>query len=94
MLVEYGGPQLLSNVTVGVQPVSSPVGIYFALRYLYSSDGSFPLEPIVKNQTPEMAIKPKEIYHHKQKVSKLLLRPKNWNANPGKNENRQKYRYH
>lgn len=80
MLVEYGGPQLLSNVTVGVQPVSSPVGIYFALRYL--------------NQTPEMAIKPKEIYHHKQKLSKLLLRPKNWNANPGKNENRQKYRYH
>jgi hypothetical protein len=87
----WGGPQLLSNITVGVQPVSSPVGIYFALRYLYD-DNSLP--PIEKNQTPEMEIKPKEFHHHKQEVSKVLLRPKNWNANPGKNENRQKYRYH
>ena len=89
----WGGPQLLSNITVGVQPVTNPVGIYFALRYLYD-DHSLPLPPIEKNQTPEMEIKPKEFHHHKQEVSKVLLRPKNWNANPGKNENRQKYRYH
>lgn len=46
-----------------------------------------------KNQTPEMKIKPQFHHHHKPKVSKVQLRPKNWNANPGKNESRQKYRF-
>ena len=47
-----------------------------------------------KNQTPEMKIKPQVHYHHKLEVSKVHLRPKNWKANPGKNESRQKYRFH
>lgn len=46
-----------------------------------------------KNQIPEMKIKPKVHHHHKPEVSKVQLRPKNWNANPGKNESRQKYRF-
>ena len=50
-----------------------------------------------KNQTPEMKIKPQVHHHYKtkvSKVSKVQLRPKNWNANTGKNESRQKYRFH
>lgn len=46
-----------------------------------------------KNQTPEMKIKPQVHRHHKPEVSKVQLRPNNWNANPGKNESRQKYRF-
>lgn len=83
--------QMFSNVTVGVQPVSQPQGLYFALRYLYSNENILP--KMEKNQTPEMEIKPKVHHHHKPKVSKVQLRPNNWNANPGKNESRQKYRF-
>lgn len=82
-------PQMFSNVTVGVQPVSHPQGLYFALRYLYGEDK---LPKMEKNQTPEMKIKPKVHHHHKPEVNKVQLRPKNWNANPGKNESRQKYK--
>ena len=46
-----------------------------------------------KNQTPEMKIKPQIHHHYKPKVSKVQLRPKNWNANPGKNEKSKKYRF-
>ncbi len=35
---DRGFPQLLSNVIVGVQPTSSPTGIYFALRYIYQNN--------------------------------------------------------
>ena len=35
-------------------------------------------------QTPEMEIKPNVRYHYKPVVSKVQLRLKNWNANPGK----------
>jgi hypothetical protein len=31
-------PQLLSNSTVGVQPTTTPTGIYFALRYIYQNN--------------------------------------------------------
>ena len=65
-------------------------GIYFALRYLY---GENKLPEMQKNQTPEMEIKPHVHHHHKPEVSKVQLRPNNWNANPGKNESRQKYRF-
>lgn len=66
-------------------------GLYFALRYLYGEDEVLP--KMQKNQIPEMKIKPKVHHHHKPEVSKVQLRPKNWNANPGKNESRQKYRF-
>ena len=82
-------PPMFSNVTVSVQPVTQPQGLYFALRYLYGEDK---LPKMEKNQTPEMKIKPKVHHHHKPEVNKVQLRPKNWNANPGKNESRQKYR--
>ena len=67
-------------------------GLYFALRYLYEDESKLP--KIEKNQTPEMKIKPQVHHHHKPEVSKVQLRPKNWNANPGKNESRQKYKFH
>ena len=91
-------PQLFSNVTVGVQPVSQPQGIYYALRHLYSNDRSlkdFELKKFKqKNETPEMEIKPKTKHHYKLIVNRVLLRPKNWNANPGKNESRQKHKFY
>ena len=31
-------PQLLSNVTIPVQPTTGPTGIYFALRYIYQNN--------------------------------------------------------
>lgn len=34
---DSGFPQLFSN-TVGVQPTTGPVGIYFALRYVYQNN--------------------------------------------------------
>lgn len=84
-------PQMMSNVTVGVMPTTQPQGLYFALRYLYGENEVLP--KMEKNQTPEMKIKPKVHHHHKPEVSKVQLRPKNWNANPGRNESRQKYRF-
>lgn len=69
----------------------SPSGLYSALRYLYSKEEVLP--KMKKNQTPEMEIKPYIRYHYKPKVSKVQLRPKNWNANPGKNEKSKKYRF-
>lgn len=66
-------------------------GLYFSLRYLYGENEVLP--KMQKNQTPEMKIKPKVYYHYKPKVSKVQLRPKNWNANPGKNEKSKKYRF-
>lgn len=57
-------------------------------KYLYRDDYK-----MQKKQTPEMEIKPNVRYHYKPVVSKVQLRPKNWNANPFKNESRQKYRF-
>lgn len=65
--------------------------LFCSLRYLYGENEVLP--KMKKNQTPEMKIKPKVHHHHKPEVSKVQLRPKNWNANPGKNESRQKYRF-
>lgn len=58
------------------------------VKYLYRDDYK-----MQKKQTPEMEIKPNVRYHYKPVVSKVQLRPKNWNANPFKNESRQKYRF-
>ena len=56
-------PELISNEIVGVQPMSGPVGLAFALRYKYSKDtlggnyqdasqnGSWQAAPGVHNQT-------------------------------------------
>lgn len=57
-------------------------------KYLYRDDYK-----MQNKQTPEMEIKPNVRYHYKPVVSKVQLRPKNWNANPFKNESRQKYRF-
>lgn len=73
---------------VSVQSTSHLYGIYSALRYLYRGDLRNKMQ---KNQTPEMEIKPQFHHHYKPKVSKVQLRPKNWNANPGKNEKSKKY---
>ena len=60
----------------------SNCGHYIFLNYLYGENEVLP--KMQKNQTPEMKIKPQVHHHHKPKVSKVQLRPKNWNANPGK----------
>ena len=57
-------------------------------KYLYRDDYK-----MQNKQTPEMEIKPNVRYHYKPVVSKVQLSPKNWNANPFKNESRQKYRF-
>lgn len=74
--------RLSELVFVSVQSPSHLYGISFALRYLYR-DGDL-RNKMQKNQTFEMKIKPKIQHHYKPKVSKVQLRPKNWNANPGK----------
>lgn len=76
---------------VSVQSTSHLYAIYSALRYLYR-DGDL-RNKMQQSQTLEMKIKPQIHHHYKPKVSKVQLRPKNWNANPGKNESRQKYRF-
>ena len=38
-------PQLLSNVTVPVQPIQQPTGIAFALRYVYQNNPSPKFSP-------------------------------------------------
>lgn len=35
-------PQLLSNVTVPVQPIQQPTGIAYALRYVYQNNNPIP----------------------------------------------------
>ena len=48
LLALWGGtirrvfPQLLSNVTVPVQPVQQPTGLAFALRYVYQNQNPQP----------------------------------------------------
>jgi len=76
---------------INVQSTSHLYGFYFTLKYLYR-DGNV-RNKMQKNQIPEMKIKPQIHHHYKPKVSKVQLRPKNWNANPGKNEKSKKYRY-
>ena len=88
---KIGVERLSELVFVSVQSTSHLYGIYSALRYLYR-DGNV-RNKMQKNQTPEMKIKPKVYYHYKPKVSKVQLRPKNWNANPGKNEKSKKCRF-
>ena len=68
-------------------------GIAFALRYLYD-DANYLKDFQPKNETPDMEIKPKTKHHYKPIVNRVLLRPKNWNANPGKNESRQKHKFY
>lgn len=60
----------------------------YLYRYMYRDDYK-----MQNKQTPEMEIKPNVRYHYKPVVSKVQLRPKNWNSNPFKNESRQKYRF-
>lgn len=72
---------------LNISQIRRAFDVQFA-KYLYRYDYK-----MQKKQTPEMEIKPNVRYHYKPVVSKVQLRPKNWNANPFKNESRQKYRF-
>lgn len=72
---------------LNISQIRRAFDVQFA-KYLYRDDYK-----MQKKQTPEMEIKPNVRYHYKPVVSKVQLRPKNWNANPFKNESRQKYRF-
>ena len=83
--------QMMSKCNCWCYANNTPTGTFIFLKYLYGKNEVLP--KMQKNQTPEMKIKPQFHHHHKPEVSKVQLRPKNWNANPGKNESRQKYRF-
>ena len=63
---------------LNISQIRRAFDVQFA-KYLYRDDYK-----MQKKQTPEMEIKPQFHHHHKPEVSKVQLRLKNWNANPGK----------
>ena len=46
-----GFPPLFANSIVGVQPMTQPMGIYYALRYIYSGTNN---SPTFTNFSPSM----------------------------------------
>ena len=104
---KFGFPPLFSNTIVGVQPTTQPMGIYYALRYIYSGNN---------NQTPTFTnFSPNSLYPHimkpfnltvevpklpkpnivkstKFKVTNAKEKPKYWSANVGKNEFSKKFK--
>lgn len=75
--------ELLSDVVfyndLNISQIRRAFDIVQFAKYLYRDDYK-----MQKKQTPEMKIKPNVRYHYKPVVSKVQLRLKNWNANPGK----------
>lgn len=45
-LVRRVYPQLFSNVLVGVQPITQPQGIAFAMRHIYGGTDSYNYDPM------------------------------------------------
>lgn len=76
------------HIDLNISQIRRAFDIVQFAKYLYRDDYK-----MQNKQTPEMEIKPNVRYHYKPVVSKVQLRPKNWNANPFKNESRQKYRF-
>jgi hypothetical protein len=102
-----GFPPLFSNTIIGVQPTTQPMGIYYALRYIYSGNNN--QTPTFTNFSPSMLYphvikpfnlteeepklpKPNIVKSTKFKVTNEKVRPKNWSANVGKNEFSKKFK--
>ena len=81
-------PSTLASQIKGVQPITQPQGIYFALRYLYANNHTYGMKcPFEKDKnTPQLNLK------YRKKIQLYAITPKNflsptyWSANPGKNE--------
>jgi hypothetical protein len=76
--------QTLSNKIIGIQPVSTPLGINFALRYLYDNNSIKNPFKNIRSETLQLKYKRKIRLH--AITPKDFLRPICWSANPGKNE--------
>ena len=93
-------PPLFANSVVGVQPMTQPMGIYYALRYIYSGTNN---SPTFTNFSPSMLYpnvmkpfnlageepklpEPNIVKSTKFKVTNVKEKPKFWSANVGKNE--------
>jgi hypothetical protein len=79
-------PGLFSSQIKGVQPITQPQGIYFALRYIY--DNGYGMKcPFEKDKnTPQLNLKYRKKIRLCAITPKEFLRPTYWSANPGKNE--------
>ena len=95
-------PPLFSNSIVGVQPMTQPMGIYYALRYIYSGTNNSPtftnfspsmLYPSVMKPFNLSGEEPNIVKSTKFKVTNVKEKPKFWSANVGKNEFSKKFRY-
>lgn len=102
-----GFPPLFANSIIGVQPTTQPMGIYYALRYIYSGNNN--QTPTFTNFSPSMLYpsimkpfnltgeepklpKPNIVKSTKFKVTNVKVRPDNWSANVGKNEFSKKFK--
>lgn len=102
-----GFPPLFSSSIVGVQPTTQPMGIYYALRYIYSGNNN--QTPTFTNFSPSMLYphvikpftltdeepkltKPNIVKSTKFKVTNEKVKPKYWSANAGKNEFSKKFK--
>ena len=79
-------PSTLASQIKGVQPITQPQGLYFALRYLY--DNNYGMKcPFEKDKnTPQLNLKYRKKIQLYAITPKDFLRPTYWSANPGKNE--------
>lgn len=101
-----GFPPLFSNSIIGVQPMTQPMGIYYALRYIYSGTNN---SPTFTNFSPSMLYpsvmkpfnltvdvpklpEPNIVKSTKFKVTNVKEKPKFWSANVGKNEYSKKFK--
>lgn len=103
---KIGFPPLFSNTIIGVQPTTQPMGIYYALRYIYGGNNQTPtftnfspsmLYPTIMKpfnlagEKPELP-KPNIVKSTKFKVTNVKEKPKHWIANVGKNEFSKKFK--
>ena len=101
-----GFPPLFSNTIIGVQPTTQPMGIYYALRYIYSGTNNSPtftnfspsmlypnvMKPFNLNGEEPKLPEPNIVKSTKFKVTNVKEKPKFWSANVGKNEYSKKFK--
>lgn len=105
-LSKFGFPPLFANSIVGVQPMTQPMGIYYALRYIYSGTNNSPtftnfspsmlypsiIKPFNLNGEEPKLPEPNIVKSTKFKVTNVKEKPKFWSANVGKNEYSKKFK--
>lgn len=101
-----GFPPLFANSIVGVQPMTQPMEIYYALRYIYSGTNNSPtftnfspsmlypsvMKPFNLNGEEPKLPEPNIVKSTKFKVTNVKEKPKFWSANVGKNEYSKKFK--